>query len=302
MINFILIFLCISIGILIARKNIIPKDSYKGINAWLLYIALPALALRYVPEIQWNLATIIPAISPILVGLGAFLFVSIYAKKAKLTPQTKTALMVTSGLGNSAFLGFPLISAFYGEENIKYAIVFDQMTFLIFSTVVVTLVLKTASTEKITVTAIFKKVFLFPSFLVTLIALIVSPFWDFAFINPFLDKILVTLSPLALFSIGLQLKFGEWRSEAKNLLFGLTYKLLFAPFIIFLLLLIFQGTGNFAKVIVFESAMPAHITASLLASQYDLNPRLCNLLVGFGIVASFFTSAFWYWICSMFIN
>ena len=287
---------------LIARQNIIPKDSYKGINAWLLYVALPALALRYVPEIQWDITIIIPAISPILVGFGSFLFFSIYAQKAKLDAQTKTALIVTSGLGNTSFLAFPLITAFYGEENIKYAIVFDQMTFLLFSTLVVTLVLKTASTQKVTATTILKKVFLFPSFLATLIALIVSPFWDFSFINPFLNKILATLSPLALFSIGLQLRFGEWHSEAKNLFWSLGYKLLFAPFIIFLILLIFGGTGNFAKVIIFEAAMPAHVTASLLLSQYDLKPRLCNLLIGFGIVASFFTSAFWYWICGIFIQ
>jgi len=299
MTNFVLIFLCVSVGMFIARKNIIPKDSYKGINAWLLYVALPALALRYVPEIHWSLATIIPAISPILILFFAFIFVSIYAKRAKIDSQTKTALIITSGLGNTAFLGFPLISAFYGAENIKYAVVFDQVTFLLFSTVVVTLVLKTSSKQEVTSTTILKKIFRFPSFLATLVALIVSPFWDFSFINSFLDKILATLSPLALFSIGLQLKFGEWRSEAKNLFFGLTYKLLFAPFIIFLLLLLFNGTGNFAKIIVFEAAMPAHITASLLLSQYDLNPRLCNLLVGFGIIASFFTSTFWYWLSNI---
>ena len=300
MINFILIVLCVAVGMFIARKNIIPKDSYKSINAWLLYVALPALALRYVPEIHWELATILPATSPILVGLGAFLFVSIYAKKAKLDAQTKIALLVTSGLGNTSFFAFPLITAYYGEGSIKYAIVFDQMTFLLFSTVVVTLVLKIVSTQKVTVATILKRVFLFPSFVAALVALLVSPFWDFAFINPFLDKILATLSPLALFSIGLQLKFGEWRSEAKNLVFGLTYKLLLAPLIVFSFLLIFGGTGNFAKVIVFEAAMPAHVTATLLLSQYDLNPRLCNLLVGFGIVAGLFTSAFWYLICSVF--
>ncbi|MPN52200.1 hypothetical protein SDC9_199856 [bioreactor metagenome] len=119
--------------------------------------------------------------------------------------------------------------------------------------------------------------------------------------NEFLDKILSTLSPLALFSIGLQLKFGEWRAESKNLLVGLSYKLIVAPLIIFIFVMLTHSTGYFSKVIVFEASMPSHITASLLASQFELNPRLCNLMVGIGIIASFLTSTIWYFVCNNFM-
>jgi predicted permease len=281
---------------LITRINIVPRDSYKGINVWLLNVALPALALRYVPEIEWGFGTIIPAISPIIVWIGANLFIGIYAKKARIDRATKTALIVSCGLGNTAFLGFPMISAFFGEENIQYAIVFDQMTFILFSTMAVSLVLKTLSGGKISPFFIVKKIFLFPTFLATITALIVSPFLDYSIINPFLEKILATLSPLALFSIGMQMKFGNWHSELRNIIVSLSYKLLLAPLIIFAIVKFSGLDGMTGNITVFEAAMPAHISASLLASQYELNPQLCNLIVGVGIIVSFVSSAIWWWV------
>lgn len=215
MLNFVLILICVSTGMLIARRDILPKNSYRALNIWLLYVALPALALRFVPEIKWNLSALIPSISPPLVWLGAVIFVNVYAKFVKLSRETKTALLITSGLGNSAFLGFPLIAAYFGEENILNAIVYDQITFIMFSVVVVPLVLKTRSNNAVESQKsslwllLAKKLFLFPSFLATLFALIVSPFFDYSAINPLLDKLLTTLSPLALFSIGLQIRFDN---------------------------------------------------------------------------------------------
>jgi predicted permease len=144
------------------------------------------------------------------------------------------------------------------------------------------------------------KIILFPSFLATILALFTSRFINFELIFPFLDKIVATLSPLALFSVGLQIRFDNIRSEAQNLIAGLTYKLFIAPAIILAFLLIFSQKGNLANITIFEAAMPAHITASLLLSQNNINPKLCNLLVGIGIICSFFSSAFWYWICNIF--
>jgi len=141
--------------------------------------------------------------------LFAILFVNIYARFVKVCSDTKVALLITAGLGNTAFLGIPMVTAYFGENNISNAIIFDQITFIMFSTIVVSLVLKTRTNQKISLNFIFKKLFLFPSFLATIFAITTSPFINYSIIYPLLDKILVTLSPLALFSIGLQIKFSE---------------------------------------------------------------------------------------------
>jgi predicted permease len=45
-----------------------------------------------------------------------------------------------------------------------------------------------------------------------------------------------------------------------------------------------------------QSAMAPMITASILASNYGLKPKLSSMMVGVGIPLSFLSLAFWYWI------
>jgi predicted permease len=145
-------------------------------------------------------------------------------------------------------------------------------------------------------TFLIKKVLRFPPFIACIIALAGSPFIDFSPVNPLMDKLVVTLSPMALFSIGLQLKFGAIKQEWKLVTAGLCYKLLIAPALVLLLAFLSHASGNPAKISVFEAGMSSHITASLLAGQQGLNPRYCSLVVGIGIVSAFITETGWYFL------
>ncbi|MDR1737507.1 MAG: AEC family transporter [Candidatus Symbiothrix sp.] len=296
MINFILIFLCISAGFVMSRTKMLPADAHKSVNAWILYIALPALSLRFVPAIEWSSDILFPILVPFVVWGGAWLFVHLYDHKKRLSAGSHTALFITCGLGNTAFIGFPMIAAFYGESEIHHAVVIDQLTFILFATLGVITILRTASEQshKVSVASVLKKVFRFPPFDACILALILPHFFDISIINPLLDKLVATMSPMALFSIGLQLKLGAFKQEWRLVSAGLFYKLLLAPFLVLLVALVLHSKGKMASIGVFEAGMSSHITASLLASQYNLNPRYCSLVVGMGILLSFITSAGWY--------
>jgi predicted permease len=298
MTNFILIFLCISVGVILSKLRILPPDAHKSINAWVLYIALPALSLRFVPEIEWSMKLFLPVLVPLVVWSGAWLFVQIYDRKKRLSPGSHTALLVTCGLGNTAFIGFPMIAAFYGESEIHHAVVIDQITFILFATMGVITILRTSAekSKELSLGYVVKKVFRFPPFLACLFALIVPHFIDISVANPLLDKLVATMSPMALFSIGLQLKLGAIKQEWRLVSAGLLYKLILAPCLVLILAIAFHSTGNLAKISVFEAGMSSHITVSLLASQYNLNPRYCSLVVGLGIILGFITSTCWYFI------
>jgi predicted permease len=111
---------------------------------------------------------------------------------------------------------------------------------------------------------------------------------------PLLDKLVATMSPLALFSIGLQLQLREIKREWHLLSAGLLYKLVLAPCLILVLALFMQSSGNLPRISVFEAGMSTHITANLLAAQYKLNSQFSSLIVGTGIVAGFISSTCWY--------
>lgn len=293
-----LIFICILTGVILSKLRILPVDAHKSVNAWILYIALPALSLRFVPEIEWNIHLLLPILTPLLVWSGAWLFVLIYDRRKRLSAGSRTALLVTCGLGNTAFIGFPMIAAFFGESEIHHAVVVDQITFILFATIGVVVILRTSAekSKEVGFLYILKKIFRFPPFIACLLALILPHFVTISAANPLLDKLVATMSPMALFSIGLQLKLAAIKEEWRLVSAGLAYKLILAPLLVFLLALILHSSGNLARISVFEAGMSSHITVSLLASQYNLNPKYCSLVVGLGIIFSFLTSTGWYFI------
>ena len=78
--NFLLIALCLIAGLVLRSSGILPENSHRGINAWILYIALPAVTLLYIPAIPWSSALILPVTMPWLVWIGAWLMLKLFAR------------------------------------------------------------------------------------------------------------------------------------------------------------------------------------------------------------------------------
>lgn len=268
----------------------LPKDSHKAINLWILYVALPAVSFKYVPYINWNKNLILPVLTPFIIWFGAYSFISIYSKLNNLNNIDKATLILTSGLTNTSFLGFPMVSAYLGENNISIAIILDQINFLVFSSFGLIISISAHEHNKLYFTKIFLKIIKFPPFIGFILAFILPYIIEIKLFEPLIDKLSNTVSPLALFSIGLQLNISEWREQIKNISVGLAYKLLIAPFLIFVFASIIKVQGNIFNVSVLESSMPPLISSYILIDEYKLNSKLANLMIGLGIIISFFTS------------
>ncbi|MBS1684840.1 MAG: AEC family transporter [Bacteroidetes bacterium] len=303
MVNLVLILVCILAGWLLRRLRILPDETHRGINIWVLYLAVPAVALKYVPTIHWGPELIVPALSPILVWIGSWLLFMLYSRIRPMSPATRTALTLVSGLGNTSFLGFPLVSAYYGEQALPIAVVCDQLCFIIMATIASVMAMNTmpdtaigtSPAEKPNAIAVIKKLLSFPPFIGFLAALILPLFIDLSPAVPLFDKICATLAPMALFSVGMQLSFEGWREELPLLSASLAYKLLLAPLLVAAVVAGLAASGTTRQISVFEAAMAPMITAGVIATQYNLNPRLANLTVSIGILLSLVTTALWYY-------
>ena len=285
---------------LLRRSKSLPHDAHKGINAWLIYLALPAVSFKFLPHIQWSTQLLLPVISPVIIWVGGWLFIKAYALKAGLSKATEGALKLTSGLSNTSFIGFPLIMAYFGEKERGIAIICDQVTFALLCTAGVVVAINSSGKHTLPTKLVLKKLVLFPPFIACVAALTVPHFLNISILEPLFDKIAVTVGPLALFSVGLQLKFTGWREELKNLNIGLLYKLVIAPALVLVVVLIFSLKGTIAHISIFEAAMPTLVTSGIVAEEYGLNTRLSNLMIGAGIIAAFASTAIWFEVLKLF--
>ena len=133
--DLILIPVCIIIGIILIRIKAFPENSYKVINSFIIYICLPALTLYYIPQIEVKKELIFPALVIWIIFPLSILFFVLLEKLFKWDKKTTGALILTAGLANSSFVGFPVLIALFGEEGLKIGVIIDQAgSFLVLST------------------------------------------------------------------------------------------------------------------------------------------------------------------------
>jgi predicted permease len=140
---------------------------------------------------------------------------------------------------------------------------------------------------------------MFPPFISLVIAFLLIPVEYADWFTVLLKRLGDTLAPLALLSVGLQLRLGHIAEHKRNLALGLGFKLILAPLAIYLLYVQWLGAHGLAiQVTLFEAAMPSMITAAIVASEHDLDPPLANLMVAVGLILSFFTLSGWWYLWS----
>jgi malate permease and related proteins len=292
--NFLLIAICLLAGYFLRRN--LPQDAHKGINGWILYVAFPAVALHYIPSIKWNFDLLLPLLMALIVWIGALLMAKIASFAFRLDAGTFGALLLTAGFGNTSFIGFPLTQAYFGNDGMHIAVICDQLSFIVLSTFGVISAMHLAHSENRSFRRIFLGLIKFPPFISFIAALLLPHFVSFASLDPLLQKLAGTLVPLALFSVGIQIRFAEYKNQIKFLFMGLGYKLFIAPAIIFGIAVLCGMKGIVAQASVFEAAMAPGITAAIIAGQYELNPKLSNMMASIGLAFSFATTLLWWFL------
>lgn len=298
MTNFLVIVIALVGGYLLRKTGKVPPGSATVINAWILNIAMPAVVLLYVPRIAWSWAALFPLSAPFLVAAGAWLYGRVVSSPLGWDRGRRTAVFLTTGLGNTSFVGFPLILAYYGAGSLPPAILCDQASFFLLATAGV----GAAAAYQASVAArgvsvgrtILKRVVSFPPLLTFPVALLWPQEWGLAAAEPVFAALGATLAPLALFSVGIQLSFSQARAGFRDLAVGLAYKLFLAPGLVLGLALVLGLSGDGVRIAVFEAAMAPMITSAVVAAEYGAAPRLATAMVGVGIPVSLVTTALWW--------
>ncbi|WP_062625478.1 AEC family transporter [Ferriphaselus amnicola] len=294
--NLLLLILCFIAGMLLKRFRRMPDNAPATLNSFIIHVSLPALTLLYIHQLKLSGDVLLTGMMAWLeFGLSAGFF-WLVGRWLNLPRATVGALILVGGLGNTSFFGLPMVEAFYGKEGLTTAIIADQLgSFFALSVLGITFA-GIYSSGRPTAAQIVKRIVLFPPFISLLLALLLIPVEYADWFSALLKRLGDTLAPLALLSVGLQLRLGHIAEHRRNLALGLGFKLILAPLAIYLLYVPLLGAhGQSIQVTLFEAAMPPMITAAIVASEHDLDPPLATLMVAVGLILSFFTlSAWWY--------
>ena len=278
---FILALLLIGIGL---QKTDAPVDFAKSLNFFIIYISLPATVLIQIPKVHLDLSALgVIAIPWLLLPIMVILVI---AMTRGYPVHVRAALLLVIPLGNTSFVGIPIIHTLLGEEAIPYVLMYDQFgTFLMLS-LYGSAVIARFETGAFHKRLILKKLLMFPPFIFLIFALMFGEMPSLTL--PYIQMLASTLVPLALVSVGYSMKFrGEL--DYGMLSKALIVKLAVMPFIAFGLLWGMGVEPLALKTAVLESGMPSMITAGALAIASGFAPSLSAALVGYGIVVSLVT-------------
>jgi predicted permease len=268
-----------------------PDSASDVLNRFVIDVCVPATILRLVPTLHMEAGLAVLVAVPWAAAAAAFCLAQLLGRALSLSRHERVALMLCTGLGNTSFLGFPLIGALLGEGAVPLAAVYDQLgSFLLLCLVTPFVVAAAAGTARPSARDIAIRVVTFPPFVALVLALLPVPH------AAWFDDTLLTfgraLVPVAMFAVGLKLRLTPPR-RAHVFALGLVVKMVMMPLGAWLVLRSLGVAQPLLRVAVLETAMPAMISAGAIAMAAGLAPELVAGWVGWGIVLAQLSVPMW---------
>lgn len=294
---FALILAMLALGMLFVRLRLLPPTSAEVLNLVVLYVCLPAAVLIYAPRLRVDPSLLGVIATPWLLMVATVALVAACTRWLGFRRDEHAVLLLCVALGNSSFIGYPMVRALLGESALPYAVVYDQLgTFVLLSTYGLYVAAKYSGDTPPDARQIALRMLKFPPIWALLFGLTLMPEQPPAWIASMLQKLSEALLPLVMLAVGLSIKLRLPLDEVKPLACGLLLKLAALPALALGLSLALGLRGQMLQANVLESAMPPMISAAALAIAHHLAPRLAAALVGYGILLSLATLPAWMWI------
>jgi malate permease and related proteins len=291
--NIVVVIICLLVGLLFQRSKRLPENAAASLNGYVIYVALPALILAEIPKLTLNHQALIPVVFAWVVMFFSAVLTFFTARRLRWPREITGALMLLVPLGNTGFVGIPLIEAHLGANAIPYAILYDQLgTFIALNTVGIALAAHYAGNAA-SATRILRNILMFPSFIALILAFFLRFFVYPDWLAEALARISSTLVPVVMVAVGLQWRFKLESAHLLPLLLGIFYILVLSPAFAWLGVWMFDIHGLVAQVVVLEAAMPAMISAGVLAMSHNLAPRFAASMVGYSLLIGLVTVWLW---------
>lgn len=270
--------------------KIIFQDNSKQLVDFIIYFSLPAIVFSKIYPLQLD-----TKILWLILMFMAIIFFNLFlsycvGKIMRLNRVTLATFMIMATFGNTSFIGFSYIDAFYGQDYIVYGVIYDIFGSFLLLVSVGMIIITWGSGRKNSILNISKSIFLFPPMIIFFITIFAKNFEVPKFIIYTSQNLGSTLVPIAMIAIGMKLELKHIFSRLHIVTVAVVLKMLIVPIIILFTFKYFYGVDEtWVKVTLIEVAMPPMTMAAVLAIKGGLDEKISINSLVLGVIVSLFT-------------
>jgi len=286
-------FLLIALGMFLRATKVFPRETAPLLNRFVLYLTFPCLIFRSLQPA--HLASELWKIPPLAYTLISLVFLASYFLSSRLLhlkEETSVSLAMGAAFGNTAFLGYPFISALLGEKGLPPAIFFDQMGNFLSTYTVGVLLCVYAQTKRLSARSLLEIIKL-PPFLAFLLAIITNGLTVPPFLWETINRLADATVPLTMVAIGMSLSASHLFRNWKLLLSASSIKLAALPLLFLVGTQFVSFSPLYQKVMIIQAATPTLMTSYTLASIYNLDSEFSSSVIFFTTFLSLLTLPLW---------
>jgi len=270
--------------------KIIFQDNSKQLVDFIIYFSLPAIVFSKIYPLELD-----TKILWLILMFMAIIFFNLFlsycvGKIMRLNRVTLATFMIMATFGNTSFIGFSYIDAFYGQDYIVYGVIYDIFGSFLLLVSVGMIIITWGSGRKNSILNISKSIFLFPPMIIFFITIFAKNFEVPKFIIYTSQNLGSTLVPIAMIAIGMKLELKHIFSRLHIVTVAVVLKMLIVPIIILFIFKYFYGADEtWVKVTLIEVAMPPMTMAAVLAIKGGLDEKIAINSLVLGVIVSLFT-------------
>lgn len=284
------LLILIALGYFIKKIKLISEEGSLILRSMVFNITLPALVFMSIRNASWTPEYLkIPPIvwlSAISLGLLIYLLSRLLGFKKEIT----AILVLTGVMGNTTFLGYPMVITLLGVESLPYGIVYDQSSLLFLLSLWVPFVSHIFINPKSNLrkgnNSIFNALLKNPPLWAIFVAIILRNISLPEFIIDSLNIIAQSTTLLVMLYVGTMLNLNIKKEEI--LLIGLIilFKQICFPAVNYIFSGFLGVSHEIIPAIVVQSSMPVMIATIIYGGQIGLNVSLLSKIVTISTIVS----------------
>ena len=283
------IIIMIGLGYFLKRIDFLSEKDIDPFNKIVMYILLPCMIFHALYSADLSLLSKLGVLPFVILGASFSTGIVSYfiLKQLKLDDITLWSVLITVMIANTGFMGYPVTLGIFGQEGFLRAIFCDIATSAIFLILSFILIMKFGGTARTAV----KKIAFFPPLWAVILGL------GFNFFNipvgSVIDNTVNYLGqgaiPLIMIALGLSIDFSAIKRSKSMIAFTSVMKLVFFPFVAFIIASQIGLIDLQYKISVVEAAMPSGMMSLLLAITYNLDYEMTSDCILINTVISLIT-------------